>query len=173
MPDASQFTQIKRLQTSAGADQSAAPNKFRAPRFYNGWNAGQLTKFSLNALLSNKFIQPSVPSVPSVDTIITILDEDSFITVDIESNFTYTLSTNQNDTITVRLYDNGTTNTPINENATEVGQISQVYQITPSENISGSIPSSIGVEGHYYFIRITPENGPVVTSDLYLAISAP
>jgi hypothetical protein len=56
MPDASQFTQIKRLQTSAAADQSAGPFKFRAPRVYNGWNSGQLSKFGRNALLSNKFI---------------------------------------------------------------------------------------------------------------------
>lgn len=56
MPDASQFTQIKRLQTSAAADQGAGPNKFRAPRFFDGWNSGQLIKFGQNALLSNKFI---------------------------------------------------------------------------------------------------------------------
>lgn len=56
MPDASQFTQIKRLQTSAAADQGAGPFKFRAPRFFDGWNSGQLIKFGQNALLSNKFI---------------------------------------------------------------------------------------------------------------------
>lgn len=56
MPDASQFTQIKRLQTSAAADQGAGRNKFRAPRFFDGWNQGQLIKFGQNALLSNKFI---------------------------------------------------------------------------------------------------------------------
>ena len=56
MPDASQFTQIKRLQTSAAADQGAGRNKFRAPRFFDGWNPGQLIKYGQNALLSNKFI---------------------------------------------------------------------------------------------------------------------
>jgi hypothetical protein len=56
MPDASQFTQIKRLQTSAAADQGAGRNKFRAPRLFDGWNSGQLIKFGQNALLSNKFI---------------------------------------------------------------------------------------------------------------------
>lgn len=55
MPDASQFTQIKRLQTSAAADQGAGPFKFRAPRFFHGWNPGQLIKFGDNALSSNKF----------------------------------------------------------------------------------------------------------------------
>jgi DNA-binding beta-propeller fold protein YncE len=55
MPDASQFTQIKRLQTSAAADQNAGPNKFRAPRFFDGWNPGQLIKYGSNALSSNKF----------------------------------------------------------------------------------------------------------------------
>ena len=55
MPDASQFTQIKRLQTSAAADQNAGPNKFRAPRIFDGWNPGQLIKYGSNALTSNKF----------------------------------------------------------------------------------------------------------------------
>ena len=57
MPDASQFTQIKRLQTSAAADKGAGPTKFRAPRFFDGWNPGQLVNFGKNALLSNKFIR--------------------------------------------------------------------------------------------------------------------
>lgn len=56
MPDASQYTQLRRLLTSAAADQFAGPNKFRAPRFFDGWNPGQLIKFGPNALLSNKFI---------------------------------------------------------------------------------------------------------------------
>lgn len=55
MPDASQFTQIKRIQTSAAADLNANPSKFRAPRSFDGWNAGQLTNYGSNALKSNKF----------------------------------------------------------------------------------------------------------------------
>jgi DNA-binding beta-propeller fold protein YncE len=56
MPDASQYTELKRLLTSSAADQHAGPNKFRAPRMFDGWNPGQLIKFGRNALLSNKFI---------------------------------------------------------------------------------------------------------------------
>jgi hypothetical protein len=55
MPDASQFTQIKRLQTSSVADQNADRNKFRAPRVFDGWNSGQLINYGSNALVSNKF----------------------------------------------------------------------------------------------------------------------
>jgi hypothetical protein len=66
-PDASQYTQIKRLIVDKNGRASLNPTKFRAPFFYGGYGfvQGIETKFGPNALLSNKFIitPPTTPSV--------------------------------------------------------------------------------------------------------------
>ena len=167
--DASSYTRYIRERTNTKMYQNDITSGISQSERKSIVSRSPATDLLKNGFL-NEFSLPSVSTVPSVETIITIVSQESNITVDMEDNFNYTLSTNQNDTITVRLYDNGTTNTPINENANEVGADSPVYQITPSENITGTIPTT-GAAGHYYFIRITPDNGPVVTSNLYLAIS--
>lgn len=60
-PSASQFIQIKRLQSTQTANVNTDPLKFRVPNRFDGYHQGIETKFGGNALLSNKFIQPSAP----------------------------------------------------------------------------------------------------------------
>ena len=61
---------IKRLQTDISGQNVQGPNKFRAPPLtYGGYFAGISGIKSLppNALLSNKFIQPTGPTVVEVE----------------------------------------------------------------------------------------------------------
>lgn len=64
-PDASQYTQIKRLLVDQSGKKSLVSVKFRAPFFYGGYGfvQGIDTKFGPNALISNKFLNPPVPPV--------------------------------------------------------------------------------------------------------------
>jgi hypothetical protein len=63
-PDVSSYIMIKRLQTDISGQAEQGPYKFRAPPLtYGGYFAGlaNIKSFPVNALLSNKFIQPSFP----------------------------------------------------------------------------------------------------------------
>jgi hypothetical protein len=61
-PSASQYTQLKRGQASQTANLNADPLKFRAPNSYSVRQQGINTKFGSNALVSSKFVKPSILS---------------------------------------------------------------------------------------------------------------
>jgi hypothetical protein len=91
-PDASSYTMIKRLQTDISGQNVQGPYKFKAPPLtYGGYFAGlaNIKSLPVNALLSNKFIQPSQPSGASV------IDVD-FLGDDNVSNLNVSLSTTFN-----------------------------------------------------------------------------
>lgn len=54
-PSASQFIQLKRLQSSQTANKNINPLQVRIVNPYNGYQHGITSKFGNNALLSNKF----------------------------------------------------------------------------------------------------------------------
>jgi len=68
MPDASQYTQIRRLQANLDSNIGISKSKLRAPGFYTSYYAGySIPNFPINTLISNKFTQPPPP--PADNTI--------------------------------------------------------------------------------------------------------
>jgi len=120
-----------------------------------------------NGFLNEFYIPPPTSTSPPT-TVITIILEESYIVASTDGVFQYTLSTNIPDTITVYLYDNGTTDSPVN--GTIVGNENPEYNIDPLQNVNDAIVVSAAnsISGHYYYIRIVPLNGPEVISTLFL-----
>jgi hypothetical protein len=116
----------------------------------------------------NEFYTPPPASASAPTTVITIISEVSYISPGSEGSFQYTLRTNTPDTITVYLYDNGDTDSPVN--GTNVGTTTPIYNITPLDDIIGEIlvAEFNAISGHYYYIRIVPGNGPEVISTLFI-----
>jgi hypothetical protein len=122
-----------------------------------------------NGFLNEFYIPPPAPtSVSPPTTVITIISEFSNIIAGVEGGFQYTLRTNTPDTITVYLYDNGTTDSPVS--GSNVGTSTPTYDITPLDDVVDSIlvQDINAISGHYYYIRIVPLNGPEVISTLFL-----
>lgn len=136
-PDASQYTQIKRLIVDQTGRTSLNPTKFRAPFFYGGYGfvQGIETKFGPNALLSNKFtIPPTTPSETGPGGIILgSATVTSILTIN-QINFRGTLVINWGDGLS-EAYDwitySGTS-------------ISHTYAASGTYNISGTVAAGTG-----------------------------
>jgi hypothetical protein len=119
-------------------------------------------------LLKNGFLNEFYTPSHGPTTVITIISEVSNIVANTDGVFQYTLSTNIPDTITVYVYDNGTTDSPVN--GTIVGNENPEYDIYPLQNVDEAIVvlAANSISGHYYYMRIVPLNGPEVISTLFL-----
>jgi len=72
-PDASQYTQIKRMQTAITWQKNASPNKFRAPSPYQlpSYAGVGINGFPTNSLISNKFyVKPPPVFIPLIDSLV-------------------------------------------------------------------------------------------------------
>jgi hypothetical protein len=86
-----------------------------------------------------------------------------------DSSFTYTISVNVAESVTVTPYDNGTESVIINGSSIGVSDTYVVYPDDPITTIA-LIQNDNMTPGNYYYLLVEPENGPVVVSGLFQAV---